>query len=160
MSRYGGIAGFGRTQTLAEGVGILGCPPPSAPRFRPCRRGRQGEGRGYFLQRWQIMKPIEPFCPAPVTIYLPFFFFPRANIPAYLSFQTSELSSELILIICICLYICIHIFGWGGMCDAFRRPLSTVEFRSPRFLWVLGAAPSDPFEMVLLCELLSVLAEG
>lgn len=46
------------------------------------------------------------------------------------------------------------------MCDAFRRPLSTVEFRSPRFLWVLGAAPSDPFEMVLLCELLSVLAEG
>lgn len=89
-----------------------------------------------------------------------FFFFPRANIPAYLSFQTSELSSELILIICICLYICIHIFSWGGMCDAFRRPLSTVEFRSPRFLWVLGAAPSDPFEMVLLCELLSVLAEG
>lgn len=81
MSRYGGIAGFGRTQTLAEGVGILGCPPPSAPRFRPCRRGRQGEGRGYFLQRWQIMKPIEPFCPAPVTIYLPFFFFSSRKYP-------------------------------------------------------------------------------
>lgn len=46
------------------------------------------------------------------------------------------------------------------MCDAFRLPLSTVEFWSPDLLWVLRAAHSDPFEMVLLCELLSVLVEG
>lgn len=69
-------------QTLAEGVGILSCPPPSAPRFRPCRQGRQGEGRGYFftaVANYEIYQAIL----SSTSNYLFTFFFFFLNLSKY-----------------------------------------------------------------------------
>lgn len=96
-------------------------------------KGGGREGNRYFLQWWQIMKSIEPFCPEIVTIYLPFSLpqtrclFVISNIEAFLRINLFFFFFFLFLFL-------FSFFPGEGLAMRFVAHLALSSFLEPRFI--------------------------